>query len=775
MAIPHPHAEPKMDSCVVALSTAMAALDVKLQAVIEVRDNDAKLLQPTAPEAEGPSALMGMPLLEDELKTGRVKWAPRFRQPGAAKLLPELSTWFHRLEPQFGEGWRKVGIYGALKASLGEIKRQKDVLLALIELWSWETNTFVFPWGEMTVTLEDLAIMGLPLFGKLACDRTWDASDRRAVAENELEIRRKTKFPSSAKVTYAAWIREWMGGEAEPPTMRENQAFLALWLCRSVLPSSSGEVVRYGVFPMAVDLSLGHPIALAPALLSILYEGFGRIATSKEPGRANCYLPLHFLQVWVWEHFPHFAPNDGFKFEKDDIPMCRWLGKTIQNVSMVQARERFRSDEPVEWRPYTKAKGQLPKWLVVEEDRWVRSQAELSAEYKGFLRCICTGKIVGAGIVQSYHPHRVARQFGLDQGVPQWHASASHGKLGDKVVEEAFLEYCSLCEETPDFLIPSTSRVGSMTKVCAEWWLRQLAMVPTRSQPFPESIIHNAGSSDEENDSPSECLSFEVKRYAKQKPLFCSPVAALPPAKLPSSRKKKRLECSWQDESDDDDCWEQGIQLRIEGAQLMLRGFVKFVASAHMDQLPRIVAKGNEVLECLVSTGLSDPGVDALLRSLCQQADEAAEQRTILSNCSVEETSCTGEMKSAAGYLSKAEFEVFRLRKIEPDLFEEVEEGEAEVQKAKEVEEAARRVRVQAEEEVARRRKQLTEHKAMLEETECVVREQTEAWSRAEKRLVDVKGEANKASQLLATAEATWSRLCREAHTLKYANLHPTL
>ncbi|KAF3776272.1 hypothetical protein EJ110_NYTH48689 [Nymphaea thermarum] len=221
---------------------------------------------------------MGMPLLEDELKTGRVKWAPRFRQPGAAKLLPELSTWFHRLEPQFGEGWRKVGIYGVLKASLGEIKRQKDVLLALIELWSWETNTFVFPWGEMTVTLEDLAIMGLPLFGKLACDRTWDASDRRAVAENELEIRRKTKFPSSAKVTYAAWIREWMGGEAEPPTMRENQAFLALWLCRSVLPSSSGDSPPLPIPPPSFpSLPSCPPVS----------QGVGRKGPGRRPARGG--------------------------------------------------------------------------------------------------------------------------------------------------------------------------------------------------------------------------------------------------------------------------------------------------------------------------------------------------------------------------------------------------------------------------------------------------------------------------------------------------------
>lgn len=34
------------------------------------------------------------------------------------------------------------------------------MLLGLAEFWSPETNTFVFPWGEATITLEDVMVLG---------------------------------------------------------------------------------------------------------------------------------------------------------------------------------------------------------------------------------------------------------------------------------------------------------------------------------------------------------------------------------------------------------------------------------------------------------------------------------------------------------------------------------------------------------------------------------------------------------------------------------------
>lgn len=56
-----------------------------------------------------------------------------------------------------------------------ENQRNKDLILVLAEKWCRETNTFVFPWGEATITLEDIMVslsggfsdLGSPIFSPL--------------------------------------------------------------------------------------------------------------------------------------------------------------------------------------------------------------------------------------------------------------------------------------------------------------------------------------------------------------------------------------------------------------------------------------------------------------------------------------------------------------------------------------------------------------------------------------------------------------------------------
>ncbi|RHN67049.1 putative aminotransferase-like, plant mobile domain-containing protein [Medicago truncatula] len=72
------------------------------------------------------------------------------------KLQPEWNNWVTKLQPKFESLWIKTGIYHAIKASTYEIKRDDDLMLQLANRWCSKTNTFVFPWGESTITLEDI-------------------------------------------------------------------------------------------------------------------------------------------------------------------------------------------------------------------------------------------------------------------------------------------------------------------------------------------------------------------------------------------------------------------------------------------------------------------------------------------------------------------------------------------------------------------------------------------------------------------------------------------
>jgi hypothetical protein len=76
--------------------------------------------------------------------------------------------WVDKLRRRHEPLWREVGILDGILASTYQVRRRdhEHALLQLAPFWSVPTGTFVFPWGEATLTLEDMdALAGLPLFG----------------------------------------------------------------------------------------------------------------------------------------------------------------------------------------------------------------------------------------------------------------------------------------------------------------------------------------------------------------------------------------------------------------------------------------------------------------------------------------------------------------------------------------------------------------------------------------------------------------------------------
>ncbi|CAK9161350.1 unnamed protein product [Ilex paraguariensis] len=69
-------------------------------------------------------------------------------------------TWVDQLKPLYQQTWKKAGIYEAILASTYQTLRHNDLVIALAERWCIETNTFIFPWGEATVSLEDMVVLG---------------------------------------------------------------------------------------------------------------------------------------------------------------------------------------------------------------------------------------------------------------------------------------------------------------------------------------------------------------------------------------------------------------------------------------------------------------------------------------------------------------------------------------------------------------------------------------------------------------------------------------
>ncbi|TXG67769.1 hypothetical protein EZV62_009044 [Acer yangbiense] len=73
--------------------------------------------------------------------------------------------WLTKMASLHEPTWKKAGIHEAIWNSTYRIRRNGDLVHGLAEKWCSETKSFVFSWGEATITLEDLMIDGYSVLG----------------------------------------------------------------------------------------------------------------------------------------------------------------------------------------------------------------------------------------------------------------------------------------------------------------------------------------------------------------------------------------------------------------------------------------------------------------------------------------------------------------------------------------------------------------------------------------------------------------------------------
>ncbi|AAG29638.1 hypothetical protein [Arabidopsis thaliana] len=70
----------------------------------------------------------------------------------------KFKRWARKMSALHEPIWRKAGIFEAVNASTYKIHKNTDLVLGVAEKWSPDTKTFVFSWGEATITLEDVML-----------------------------------------------------------------------------------------------------------------------------------------------------------------------------------------------------------------------------------------------------------------------------------------------------------------------------------------------------------------------------------------------------------------------------------------------------------------------------------------------------------------------------------------------------------------------------------------------------------------------------------------
>ncbi|XP_009623707.1 protein MAINTENANCE OF MERISTEMS-like [Nicotiana tomentosiformis] len=379
------------------------------------------------------------------------------------------SLWVRNMHSRFQDVWRRAGIYDSIWGSVYQVHKNLDLLFVFGEKWCPKTNTFVFPWGEATITLEDVFVLGgYSLLGECVVTSAFLVSeDEVRINDRLLEAYREGVRTPSRKTTHPWWLEQFMGKGSEV----EHEAFLALWLSRYVFPGSNLNNIVKEVFPLAIRLARGIQVCLAPAVLASIYRDLRSLKNATilemkdgDSPRVKIQAPFLLVQLWVWERFPTLQPRPNV-LRRGEPRISRW-GSTSRGFSVQDIQLAIRIAAPhFLWRPYAKAlDGFVPPAFYSEEEELELIGQNVSGKAWLLVLCIRPSVLVGLkGLLEHYFPHRVAMQFGYDQDIP----ATIEFKTEDHIV--AWRDFTRRVEDR-SLYIPSKNFVAGVTDRYDTWW-----------------------------------------------------------------------------------------------------------------------------------------------------------------------------------------------------------------------------------------------------------------------------------------------------------------
>ncbi|MBA0602955.1 uncharacterized protein LOC105783513 [Gossypium raimondii] len=372
--------------------------------------------------------------------------------------------WIDILRPVYQPIWEKAGIFEAIMSSTYSTKRYYNLVIGLAEKWNPGTNTFIFPWGEATISLENVLILGGYSVVGFPVTFSGDSQELREAQDKLVTEHKNIRGDTWRKIFLTEWMDYFIGSGRDI----EHGAFLSWWFTRFVFQDSVGFICK-SVFPIACLLARGQVVASIYRDLTLLKETIADSTKYKSAEFDDCVSkvtlcsPMKLVQLWAWERFPALQPKPNV-IQEFDPRSARWNSVKfvkVENVRMVldSAGDTFG------WRPYAKVVNNRQCLEFYEKEEWVSIDRNLIKELVSFALCLRPSELVGLGpgCIQQYLPHRVAMQFGIDQDVP------SHVARSNKSPEIAWNNYLRPINGGKLY-IPSRFFGSDVTVRYLEWW-----------------------------------------------------------------------------------------------------------------------------------------------------------------------------------------------------------------------------------------------------------------------------------------------------------------
>ncbi|QHO19454.1 uncharacterized protein DS421_11g329100 [Arachis hypogaea] len=299
-----------------------------------------------------------------------------------------------RIDDRYVPYLQMAGLCHLAKLNDRWFRLDEALVSAFVERWRPETHTFHMPFGECTITLQDVAYqLGLPVDGRY-------------------EFLGVIPPPSQVQkyAVNCSWFQETFGecpeGADDEIVRRYARAYIMMLLGTQLFADKSGNRIHIRWIPYVARLEEMGTYSWGSAALAWLYRCMCRVANRHVVKLAG---PLQLLQSWIFWRFPRFRPAG---YETFSWPLAsRWSGYNPSasekgpRVQMWRLRIDRLQDREFIWMPYSS-----PDVLQV-----VHPEA-LEPQHMALWRSVMS--LIYFAVIEWHQVDRVLPQFGGVQPRP---------------------------------------------------------------------------------------------------------------------------------------------------------------------------------------------------------------------------------------------------------------------------------------------------------------------------------------------------------------------